>query len=275
MAGASYRIATVWGIPIRLHISLLVLVAYVSLRAMFTGGPLGILLALVGAVCVFTSIALHELGHSFVARRKGCKVRDITLMFIGGAAQMERIPSRPMDEFQMAIAGPLVSLMLGMALFFGGGQLGTAWPLAGALVTLIGKFNFWIAGFNLIPAFPMDGGRVLRALLTPRKGRLRATFIAARIGRILAIVGGIYGFMHRPILWFLVVIAFFIYAAAGREYDLVAMQDRARRMGFAPPDGDEEEDLVTISPPPYAKGPVSKTRVHPADNNPFRNRFPS
>lgn len=273
MFNSAYKVARVWGIPIKIHISLLVLLLYLALRVGFDGGPLAILIIVAIEIGVFTSIALHELGHSFVAMRKGCRVREITLMFMGGAAQMDRMPSRPRDELQMALAGPAVSIALGLIIWFGGGALPLTvylLPFFGMdvpcnLVQVVGLINFLLAAFNLLPAFPMDGGRVLRALLTPKLGRLRATFIASRLGKLLAVLFGLYGLLASPTRWILVAIAFFIYAAAGREYRMVQMQEAARAgaggfgFGFRPPFGgtpqppSSTDDEVIISPPPYEK----------------------
>ena len=264
MFGNSYKIATVWGIPIKIHMSLIVVVAFVTLNAGWSGGPGAMLDRILIAIGLFTSVALHELGHSFVAIRKGCRVREITLMFMGGAAQMERMPRRPLDEMLMALAGPAVSLALGLLGFFGGRQLmriGISYP--GLIIYILGWINFFLAGFNLLPSFPMDGGRVLRAMLTPKIGRLRATFIAARLGKIMAVLFGLYGFLAEQRNWVLVAIAFFIYTAAGREYRVVQMEEAARRgedgpfwNPFAPPPEPgppPSDDDVVISPPPYAR----------------------
>jgi Zn-dependent protease len=273
MFNSGYKIATVWGIPIRIHISLIIMLLLFARDFGFvTGTLLGLGLA--------GSIVLHELGHSIVAIRKGCRVRDITLMFIGGAAQMERMPTRPLDEFLMAIAGPAVSLVLGTAGLLAGGYLPLA-PLPQVrplnAVQLLGLINLVLVAFNLLPAFPMDGGRVFRALLSKKMGRVRATFIAARVGKIMAVIFGIYGFFSTPTRWILVAVGFFVFIAAGNEYRMVRMQEAARQGGRGPreapgPDenGDAGDDQVIISPPPYRRGPASKADVR-SENE--RNRF--
>jgi Zn-dependent protease len=296
MFDASYKIARVWGIPIKIHISLIVLFVLLAFGAQQAGGPMAILEVLGLEVLVFTSIALHELGHSFVAIRKGCRVREITLLFIGGAAQMEEIPKKPLDEFQMAIAGPAVSLLLCVG-FWEVGRLipleRTYWPfpfwprlhILCNLVQFVGVINLSLAVFNLLPSFPMDGGRVLRAVLTTKLGRLRATYVAARVGRVLAIVFGISAVLLK-LNWVLLVIAFFIFTAAGNEYRMVKMQEEAKQRGgfnLWPPFYGEPPPLprddaggsqVIISPPPYEKGPKRKTDIHSADeDDPFRDMF--
>lgn len=282
MFGSSFKIATVWGIPIRIHSSLLFLLVFLgilSVRYMGWGAVLPVFTLQLG---VFASIALHELGHSFVALRKGCRVREIVLMFIGGVAQMERIPERPKDEFLMAVAGPLVSLVLGALLL----ALGTFFPswsprwrivIDGAgelnLLQSLGSANISLLLFNLIPAFPMDGGRMLRALLARRKGRLGATRIAARIGKFVAVAFVLYGIHLMRVNWWsgmmLLLVAFFVYSNAGREYRHVLRQHQMRSGGWGgwpfgfggggePP---PPEDVVTISPPPYERGPHREAEI--------------
>jgi len=260
MAGLSYQVGRVWGIPIRIHISLLIVLVYAISRF---GLVMGLLLEAGFAV----SIVLHELGHSLVAIRKGCRVRSINLLFIGGAAQMENIPTRPMDEFQMAVAGPAVSVLLGAALILSGMRLSLP-PVHPSVdlnpMVFLGAVNLGLAGFNLVPSFPMDGGRVLRAILARKMGRLRATYIAARIGRILAVIFGLSGYfgirgLIPPRDWGLIAIAFFVFIAAGNEYRMVQMQEMARARGgpFWGPWGDAGDgidDSVVVGPPPYGEG---------------------
>ena len=267
---SSYKIGTVFGIPIRVHISLLIMVLFLVME-------FGLLAGILIEIGLATSIVLHELGHSLVAIRKGCRVREITLMVIGGAAQMERIPTRPLDEFVMAIAGPLVSLTLGFLGVFGGAhiRLPQAGPYGVNILEFLGIINFGLTFFNLLPSFPMDGGRVLRALLTPKMGRLKATFIAARLGKIMAICFGLFAFLSTPKKWILVAIALFVYIAAGNEYRMVQMQERAKGFGgFTSPEDDSAEmggsdDKVSIGPPPYDKRRQSKTEIHSVDDDPF------
>jgi Zn-dependent protease len=296
MFNASYRIARVWGIPIKIHISLIALLAILAFAAQQSGGAMAIVGVLLLEVLVFTSIALHELGHSFVAIRKGCRVREITLLFIGGAAQMEEIPRKPLDEFEMAVAGPAVSLLLCVGFWEVGRFIPleqSYWPfplwarlqILCNFVQFVGVINLSLALFNLLPCFPMDGGRVFRAALSAKLGRLRATYIAARVGRALAIVFVVFAIYPRT-NWVLLVIAFFIITAAGNEYRMVKMQEEARQRGgfnLWPPVYDEPPPLphddsggnqVIISPPPYEKGPTRKTAIHSTDeDDPFRDMF--
>lgn len=273
MFKASYKIATVFGIPIKLHISVIILLLMYMRDFTF---PYGALLA----IGMLLSISLHELGHSLVAISKKCRVREITLLFMGGVAQMESIPRRPLDEFLMAIAGPLVSLGFGLLLM----GIGNWFPfpvmpsVGWNYFYFLGVINCGLAIFNMIPAFPMDGGRVLRAALTPWQGRLAATRVAATIGRFAAFAFGVFCLFKGAFL--LVAIAIFIYFAAGQEYRLVLMQERGRQFDFwdwartasgsrpqqDPASGD---DQVVISPPPYRRGPASKSRLIEDDESPF------
>lgn len=266
----SYQIARIWGIPVRIHISLILLML---LLALFFGNRFGwqvVPLLLTIQAAVFLSIALHELGHSFIAMRFGCRVRSITLMFIGGAAQMDEMPRRPWQEMLMAAAGPLVSITLALLLFFGGKHLPLPrepWPLPFVrrsiqcnLLQYIGIINAVLAGFNLIPAFPMDGGRILRAVLALKLGRRHATDIAARTGKFLAVAVGLYGFFIANSLW-PVFIAFFIWTVGEQERKLVASQENS---GIPDPDS---TNMVVIAPPPYVK--ESKQESRPLHNDSF------
>jgi Zn-dependent protease len=274
--GPAYRVATLWGIPIRVHFTLIL-----ALPLMLW--DLGALYGALVAVGLFSGIVLHELGHSLVAMRKGCRVREILLLPIGGAARMENLPRRPLDELRMAVAGPLVSLALLLVLVVGGAYLPLRPVIAldheGVLrlnvVQFIGFANGVLALFNLLPAFPMDGGRVLRALLSPRFGRLRATRIAARTGRFLAVVLGAYALCHIRDRAMLLFIAIFIYWAAGAEYRLVRIQEMWRQAagwGLAPEDGG---DRVIVMPPPYRRGPAQEVPLRPVEGRgwPEDNRF--
>jgi hypothetical protein len=175
----------------------------------------------------------------------------------------------------MAIAGPAVSVALGASGFLAGqGLKAQGLRSLGDIVFMAGIINFFLAGFNLLPAFPMDGGRVVRALLTRKVGRLRATYIASRLGKTMAILFGVFGFWKQH--WMLVAIAFFIYTAAESEYRLVQMQEAAKSGGFGweplfgnPPDT-ETGEAVEISPPPYGKGPDSTSELRASDrDDPF------
>jgi len=267
MSLTAYKIATVWGIPIKLHISLLIRIAAFIY---YCGWIHGILLE----IGLSLSILLHELGHCHFALKKGCKVREIMLMCIGGAAQMEKIPSRPKDEMLMATAGPGVSLILSVLFICIGMQPLPFESIAVQgvdfgfnVIFLLGLMNSILVVFNLLPAFPMDGGRILRASLTPAMGRLRATSIAARVGKFMAICFGLIGFFGIDGLgksWLLVAVAFFVYIAAGNEYRMVLAQeftssgDRWTLFGNSP-DVRGHGDKVIVGPPPYETGRSDET----------------
>lgn len=268
MLGGSYKIARIYGIPIRVHLTLLLVLPIMALDFGRALGPGQFLWGVAAAIGLFASIALHELGHSIVAIQKGCRVRDILLLPIGGVAQLESMPTRPKDEFQVAIAGPAVSLALAAIGRFGGGFLAASRLYAPARVLLVlGSINLMLVLFNLLPSFPMDGGRVFRAWLTPKLGRLAATAVAAKVGRFMAILFGIWGVFTWNI--FLILIAIFIYQAAGAEYRMVRMQEAARTPQMWPPWVTQQEpmqydqDEVTVSPPPYARGKSDSSADRP------------
>ena len=276
MFGSAYRVATVYGIPIRLHLTLVLLLPLLVM-------DFGLALGLVYGTALLASIVLHELGHSVVAIRKGCRVREILLLPIGGAAQMESMPRRPWDEFLMAVAGPAVSLALFAVLFFGGAWL----PLPGDgpffgipplnAVQELGILNGGLAVFNLLPAFPMDGGRVLRALLAQRWGRLKATRVAARVGRLIAllmIATSGYNLIYHHCFSMLLVVGIFVYWAAGAEYRLVRYQEWQRLQGWGDwswQSAEAPDDNVVISPPPFRSGPSEEAPLRPMRGwRPFR-----
>jgi len=234
MIKRSYLLTRVMGIPVRVHITLVILLIF----AAFHYGIWGVLYM----AGLFASVALHELGHSWVAIRKGCRVREIMLLPIGGVAKMTSIPTKPMDEFLVAIAGPLTSLALSAVFLL---LSGTGFLMM--LFASLAGINLMLGLFNLLPSFPMDGGRIFRAFMTPRIGRLKATELAARIGRILAVAGGVFGLFHGN--WILVLVAIFIYQAAGAEYRAVYMQQMSQDWFTA---GQQDAD-VEVSPPPYAR----------------------
>ncbi|HEU4611997.1 MAG TPA: site-2 protease family protein, partial [Kofleriaceae bacterium] len=173
-----------------MHLTLLILLAWIAGSYMFAGAGitatgLGLLLVLT----IFVIIVVHELGHALVARHFGIATRDIMLLPIGGIASLERMPEKPSQELAVAIVGPLINLALAGVLWIGiaaaGGtlRLTEVTTFGGALATQLLWINIALAVFNLIPAFPMDGGRVLRSVLAMRMSHERATDIAARLGK--------------------------------------------------------------------------------------------
>lgn len=217
----SWNLGKLFGIEIRVHATFLILLLWVAMSHVMAGH--GLAMAASGVayiVCVFAIIVLHELGHALTARRFGIRTRDITLLPIGGMARLERMPSKPSEELLVAIAGPAVNVALAILLFgilltTGGAQdFGRLSLVGGPLLTKLMWTNIGLAVFNLVPAFPMDGGRVLRALLAMRTSYVRATDLAAMVGQGVALVFGLVGLFINP---FLVFIALFVWIGAQGE----------------------------------------------------------
>ena len=224
----SYSIGRLFGIPIRVHVTLLIFLPLFAFSFMPVDGPQGLFYGALGAVGLFASVALHEIGHSLVARAKGSRILEILLLPIGGMARLNALPRRPIDEIQTALAGPAVSLALGIAGWFGAPTVYPFNPLLAVVVYELGRINFMLVLFNLIPSFPMDGGRVFRAALVPRLGRLRATQLAAKVGRGFAWLFGAWALLpllhHGTINFSLLLIAYFIHQAAGAEARVAEME---------------------------------------------------
>jgi Zn-dependent protease len=218
---SSWRIGRIAGIEVYLHFTFLILLGWVALshylqRQNWQDAMSG----LVFILALFTIVVLHELGHALTARRFGIRTRDITLFPIGGVARLERIPEKPKQELLVALAGPAVNVMLA-ALLFGvlwvGAELSEAKEfrlVGGHFLAKLMWVNVSLALFNLLPAFPMDGGRVLRALLAMRMDYLRATNIAASIGKGMAWIFAFIGLFANPFLLF---IALFVWIGAAQE----------------------------------------------------------
>lgn len=230
----SFQIGKIMGIPIKLHITFLLIIpvmgyifannnavfGFSDVESFFLRYALGISVA----ILLFTSVLLHELGHSYVAKKHGTNIQGITLFLFGGVSSLEEIPRNPKVEFKMALAGPSVSLLIWSVLTIfikllnADTIMNTTTPLNPLLrlVWLIGYINIVLFIFNLIPAFPMDGGRVLRAVLAERMSYKSATSAAANVGKMFAIFMGIIGLIIPGGLWY-ILIAFFIYIGATEE----------------------------------------------------------
>jgi Zn-dependent protease len=214
------RIGRYFGIPIDIHWTFWLLLVYVFYGSVTDDKtPTEALVSVLFVISLFGCVVLHELGHALMARRFGVKTRDITLYPIGGVARLERIPERPIEELLVAIAGPLVNVAIAGALFLGGVRLPenagqpTALTRADFLSSLL-LVNCVLVVFNLLPAFPMDGGRVLRAFLALFMDYVRATRIAAAMGQFMAILFGFLGLSGAPMLLF---IALFVWLGASGE----------------------------------------------------------
>ena len=218
----AWSIGRIAGIPIRLHASLLLFLPLFawSFGSVGTGWEV-VAWGCVYAVALFACIVLHELGHSLVARRQGAVILDILLLPLGGVARIAGMSSRPRDEFAVAAAGPAVSLALGAAGWLAAPYLSGINLCLGVVTDSLGYMNLWLGLFNLIPAYPMDGGRIFRALLSPRLGPIRATRIAATVARVVAVlfaVRAVWPWFHGgQVRIFLLLIALFVYQSATAE----------------------------------------------------------
>ncbi len=213
----SFKIGSAWGIPIELHLTFILLILAVLGFSIYFSDIYSFILI----VFLFVFVLFHELAHSVIARRYGIKVRKIVLYPIGGVSEIEEIPENPSIEWRMAVAGPLTSLILGAALV----ALYYVVPIplfpkstlvlsSGNLLSDLGYLNLLLGAFNLIPAFPMDGGRVFRALLAERMKFSDATKYAAYIGRIFGIIMVVIGLLFNFVL---ILIGVFIYIGASEE----------------------------------------------------------
>ncbi len=230
----SFPLVRVAGSEIRIHLTFFLLLAWFGVAYYQQGGWPAAADGLIYILAVFACVVLHELGHALAARRYGIRTPRITLLPIGGLAELERMPEKPSEEIVVAIAGPLVNvaiaafLILVLGARFGSDTLAAIDNPNGGFLARIAAVNVVLVLFNLIPAFPMDGGRVLRALLATRLDRARATQVAATIGQGLAFVFAFIGLIGgNPLLLF---IAIFIYLAAGGEAEMTSLQEVAARV---------------------------------------------
>lgn len=230
----SITLGRVFGSEIRIHLTFLILLAWIGIVHWQQGGANAAFEGIAFIIAVFACVTLHELGHALAARRYGITTPDITLLPIGGLARLSRMPEDPGQEIVIALAGPAVNVVIAAILLLLPGValnpevLSDVGNPADAFLTRLAAINIWLVLFNLIPAFPMDGGRVLRAVLALRMGRRSATEWAARIGQGLAFAFGFLGLIGgNP---FLVFIAIFVYLAASAEAQGTGLMDMARRM---------------------------------------------
>src|SRR4028118_228664 len=240
--GGSFKIGRVFGIDVKVHWTFFLLLAFFAYVG-YTGSE-SVAVALVTAVVIvalFLCVLLHEFGHSLVAQRLGIEVPDITLLPIGGLARLKTLPEKPADEVKIAIAGPLVNVALAPVFF------AVAWLLGANLLALpnllgglssvgqvfayLGYINVALAVFNLLPAFPMDGGRVLRGLLATRLGPVRATDISSSVGQLFAVAFFLFGLLGGQI--FLALIAVFIFFGANGEAQMVRQREMLRGLSVS------------------------------------------
>lgn len=233
MFGPSFSIGTYFGIPVKLHWTFLLLLAWAGAAQFMVGGSTG---AIVSGVIfigsIFVCVILHELGHCLAARHFGISTRDITLSPLGGLAALEESPRNWKEELWIALAGPAVNLVICLLilpyLIFNPMALTQLLQATNSLDAFLARLflgNFMLLAFNLLPAFPMDGGRVLRAVLESGTDRVKATRIAARIGQGFAILFALGGTL---ISFFLILIGLFVFLAAEAEYRMVLSRSRLR-----------------------------------------------
>jgi len=227
----SLNIGTIAGTAVRVHVTFLLFLGWIFAASWVAGGATTAWQGLAFMVLLFACVVAHEFGHIFTARAFGVSTPDVTLLPIGGVARLERIPEEPSEEFLVAIAGPLVNVAIALALIMLAGahvRTGDLYAVESPHTSMIDRLaavNLFLAVFNMIPAFPMDGGRVLRAILASRVGYVRATEIAAFVGQGVAFALGFIGLFANPMLIF---IAIFVYLAASSEAHLVAIRAMSR-----------------------------------------------
>ena len=258
MLNWSINLFRVFGIQLAVHASFVLLLAYAAWEGWQDGGGwMGVLISIALTVVFFVCVVLHELGHSLTARRYGVRVPRILLMPIGGMAEFDRIPRQPIVEFIITINGPLVNFAIALCL----------WTVVGlppgmpfhpqfadsfkGLVQLLLYWNLLMGCFNLLPVFPMDGGRIFRAILATRLSYLRATFLAARIGQVLAILFAsitlYYAYKHGQ-QTMLPILFLFIFFVGGAEYKTLLRREQetaywaemAQRVAVTVPASDDE-----------------------------------
>lgn len=266
------KIGSPFGIGVHVHWSFLILLGIIGLSSLSSGGVAGAVFSITLIVALFTCVVLHELGHSLAARAFGIQTRHITLYPIGGVAQLERMPRKPHQELLIAVAGPAVNVVIAILLIPVVMVVGfpeTAEDVmrpgfASLLVSLLG-LNIFLVLFNMVPAFPMDGGRVLRALLAFSGDFLWATNVASRIGQgfaVLFFLGGVLGiFGVGPFSPMLMLIAVFIFFAAAAERRNAYLQDHFSRIPRPQPVPTPAGPMVVINEDDWEILPPEPPRV--------------
>ena len=244
MFTSKYKICQLFGIPVYLSMTTICMLFF------FVGMTGSIMMDLACMVMLLISIVAHELGHSLTARCFGCRTRDITLTVIGGCASLERIPHKAWQEFLTAAAGPLVSFAIGVAMFFVWLVLpqGSPWEFIPEYTCII---NFTLGAFNLLPGFPMDGGRLFRSIARIFTSRVRATYLAMVVGRVFAILLVVGPFLGIDHIWIIpiggslmmrILIGVMIWFEGKREYQQALMEGEW---------GGRWDFYARVSPPPY------------------------
>jgi Zn-dependent protease/CBS domain-containing protein len=267
--GGSFKIGRAAGIDVKVHWTFLLLLAYFAFAGyQRTGSVTSALVTTIIIVALFLCVLLHEFGHSLVAQRLGIEIQDITLLPLGGLARMKTLPEKPWDEVKIAVAGPLVNVVLApvffaVALLLGSGLQAPTSILEGGgsigkIFSYLAFINIALVVFNMIPAFPMDGGRVLRGLLATRLGPVRATDISASVGQAFAVLFFILGiFNGNPIL---ALIAVFIFFGANGEAQMVRQREMMRGLAVSDVMGTRRRtETVT---PYYTFGQVLDMVIH-------------
>jgi stage IV sporulation protein FB len=265
----SFGIGSIAGTVVRIHVTFVLFLVWIFAASYFSGGPDAALNGVIFMLLLFACVVAHEFGHIFTARAFGVNTPDVVLLPIGGVARLERIPEKPREEFLIAIAGPLVNVAIALVLIAVSGatmRYSAFASLDDAKIPMIDRLaavNLFLAAFNMLPAFPMDGGRVLRALLATRLGFVKATEVAAVIGQGFAFVLGFVGLFFNPILIF---IAIFVYLAASGEAHMVALRSVSRGMPASAatmteistltPDDDIEDAVQTLLKTSQGEFPV-------------------
>jgi Zn-dependent protease len=245
----SWKIARLWGIDVYMHATFLLLIGWVALNYWLELHRWSAVVSGVSFIlALFLCVVLHEYGHALTARRYGIRTRDITLYPIGGVARLERMPEKPIEELWVALAGPAVNVVISAALFaylyltHGLVSLQSLTVASGSFLARLLTVNLLLVGFNLLPAFPMDGGRVLRAILAMNMDYVRATQAAATIGQGMAFIFGFIGLFANPFLLF---VALFVWIGAAQEASMVQIKTS---LGGIPVSRVMQTNYATLSP---------------------------
>jgi Zn-dependent protease len=255
----SWRIGRIAGIDVFVHFTFVLLIAWLTFSHYSVHRDVReALVGLAFTLSLFGIIVLHELGHALAARHYGIETRDITLLPIGGVARLDRIPEQPRQELVVALAGPAVNVVLAAAHYVGLRldarlfEVSQAARVGGDFLIQLFWVNVFLAAFNLLPAFPMDGGRVLRSLLAMRLDYLRATQIAATVGQGMAVLFAIVGLYYNP---FLILIALFVWLGAKQEESLVKLKSSLAGIPV-------EQVMTTVSQRLRPEEPLARAAEH-------------